>query len=68
MPKFSFYEGVVHGHAGVIDGLVNLAEWISLGDPAEIVDGLGPIAFAGGVDFVDGDDFALLLGSSIRSL
>ena len=33
---------------------------IGLRHPAEVVEGPGPVALAGGVDFVDGDDLALL--------
>src|SRR5690348_9143204 len=61
-----FDQAVVDMHAGIVDDLVHDAERVSLRHPAEIVDGLRPVALAAGVDLVDGDDLARLrLGQQI---
>ena len=58
--------GMIDRHAGIVDGRVHDAERIGLRHPAEIVDGLRPVAFAGGVDLVDRDHLARLrLGQQV---
>ena len=51
---------VVDRNAGIVDGLVDHAERIGLRRPLEIVERLGPVALAGGVDLVDRDHLARL--------
>ena len=51
---------VIDGHAGIVDGLVHDAVGIRLRRPLEVVERLGPVALAGRVHLVDGDDLARL--------
>jgi hypothetical protein len=51
---------VVDRHSRIIDDLVDDAERVLLWDPTIIVDRLGPIFLAAGVEFVDRDDLARL--------
>ncbi len=52
--------GMIDGNAGIVDGLVHDAGRVGLRRPSEIVDGLRPVAFAGGIDLVDRDHLARL--------
>ena len=53
-------------HAGIVDDGVDDTGRVGLRHPAIAVDGLGPIAVAGGIDLVDGDDLARLrLGEEV---
>ena len=54
-PVVFLHGGVVDGHAGIVDDLVDNAEGIRLRRPLEVVDGLRPVAFARRVDLVDRD-------------
>src|SRR3569833_1039380 len=51
---------VIDRNAGIVDGFVDYAGGVRLWSPSEIVDGLRPVTFACGVDFVDRDYFARL--------
>ena len=50
--------GVIDGHAGIVDGLVNDAGRIGLRRPREIIHGFRPVAFTSGIDLIDRDHFA----------
>ena len=58
--------GVIDRNARIVDGLVNYAGGVGLWSPSEIIYGFRPVAFAGGVDFVDSDYLARLwLGEQV---
>src|SRR5215468_3047602 len=54
-PMIFLDRGVIDRNARVVDGLVDDAGGVCLWSPSEIVYGFCPVAFAGGVDFVDRD-------------
>ncbi|EGK70344.1 hypothetical protein METUNv1_03249 [Methyloversatilis universalis FAM5] len=61
-----FHRRVIDDDARVVDGLVHDAERVGLRRPLEVVHRLRPVAVQPGVDFVDGDHFAVLrLGDQV---